>query len=59
MSVLGYAEGSSVDDELAKMKGQLKGASAKGSLPEGRPVKEAIDPIDAELEALRKKAKDM
>mmetsp|Transcript_5388 Transcript_5388/g.19704 ORF Transcript_5388/g.19704 Transcript_5388/m.19704 type:complete len:312 (-) Transcript_5388:147-1082(-) len=52
-------EGDSVDDELKKMKGALKGSSTKGSLPEGRAVKEAIDPIDAELEALRKKAKDM
>lgn len=54
-------EGSSVDDELAKMKaGMLLDGDkkAKGELPPGRPLKEALDPIDAELEALRRKAKE-
>lgn len=42
---------SDVDLELAKLKGEVKPA---GELPEGRPVKDAID---QELEELRKKAK--
>ena len=51
-------EGSSVDDELAKMKsGMLGDGKAKGgALPEGRAVSDAIE---SELEALRKKANDM
>ena len=51
-------EGSSVDDELAKMKSGLlgDGGKKKEALPEGRPVSDAIE---SELEALRKKANDM
>lgn len=44
---------SDVDLELAKLKGEVGGP--KGSLPEGRPVKDAIDD---ELEALRKKTRE-
>ena len=53
-------EGGSVDDELAAMKaGMLKEAAPPKKLPEGRPIKDAIDlEVDAELEALRKKANE-
>jgi len=44
-------EGSSVDDELAALKGDIGGK--KSALPEGRPVSDAIE---SELDALRKKA---
>lgn len=53
-------ESGTVDDELAALKkGMLTaGSSSNGpvaALPEGRPVKDAID---MELEALRKKARE-
>ena len=47
-------ESGSVEDELNAMKG-LKSGSGGGSLPEGRPV---IDAIESELEALRKKSQE-
>jgi phage shock protein A len=47
-------ESGSVEDELAAMKG-LKSGSGGGSLPEGRPVSDAIE---SELEALRKKSQE-
>jgi len=47
-------EGSSTDSELNEMKKRLASKSS-GELPEGRPVKDAID---LELEELRKKAKE-
>ncbi len=49
-------EGNSVDDELSKLKKNVLGgqpAYPKVSLPEGRPIKDAID---MELEELRRKA---
>ena len=49
-------EGGSVDDDLAKLKaGVLKSGSARpvANLPEGRPIRDAID---MELEDLRRKA---
>lgn len=52
-------EGSSVDDELAKLKAGMLGDGGKkgaGALPEGRPVSDAIE---SELEALRRKADNM
>ena len=52
-------EGDSVDDELAAMKAGMLGDGKKKELPEGRPIKDAIDSdIDAELDALRKKASE-
>ncbi|KAI8462717.1 MAG: PspA/IM30 family-domain-containing protein [Monoraphidium minutum] len=50
-------ESGTVDDELAALKsGMLGGAKAPvAALPEGRPVKDAID---SELEELRKKARE-
>lgn len=50
-------QGDTIDDELKKMKGNLLGSASsapKGELPEGRPIKDAID---LELDELRKKAK--
>jgi len=47
-------ETGSVEDELNAMKG-LKSGSGGGSLPEGRPVSDAIE---SELEALRKKSQE-
>ena len=47
-------ESGSVEDELNAMKG-LKSGSGGGSLPEGRPVSDAIE---SELEALRKKSQE-
>ncbi len=46
-----------VDDELAALKkGMLGPASVPvGALPEGRPIKDALD---MELDALRKKARE-
>ncbi len=46
-----------MDDELSALKrGMLKGsAAAPAALPEGRPIKDAID---MELDALRKKARE-
>lgn len=45
-----------VDDELSALKkGMLKGAAPVAALPEGRPLKDAID---MELEALRRKARE-
>tara|TARA_B110000977_G_scaffold130957_1_gene166901 strand:+ start:28306 stop:29232 length:927 start_codon:yes stop_codon:yes gene_type:complete len=50
-------EGGGVDDELAAMKSKmLGGVKETGTLPEGRPVSDAIE---SELEALRKKADGM
>lgn len=49
-------EGNNVDQELAKLKQNVLGGSTaypKVSLPEGRPIKDAID---MELEELRRKA---
>ena len=49
-------EGGSVDDDLAKLKaGVLKSGTARpvANLPEGRPIRDAID---MELEDLRRKA---
>ena len=49
-------EGGSVDDDLAKLKaGVLKSGTVRpvGTLPEGRPIRDAID---MELEDLRRKA---
>lgn len=53
-------ESGTVDDELAALKQGMLTAGSNGSspvaaLPEGRPVKDAID---MELEELRKKAKE-
>ncbi|CAG9462150.1 unnamed protein product [Pedinophyceae sp. YPF-701] len=50
-------EGGDVDSELAAMRSNLLGSGKKGekSLPEGRPLRDAIDD---ELDALRKKAKE-
>lgn len=48
-------EGTDTDAELAAMKKKLAGGSSAGSLPEGRPIKDAID---MELEELRRKAKE-
>jgi len=48
-------EGTDTDAELAAMKKKLAGGDSAGSLPEGRPIKDAID---MELEELRKKAKE-
>jgi phage shock protein A len=50
-------EGGNVEDELAALKkGMLPGSTQPAAaLPEGRPIKDAID---MELEALRKKARD-
>ena len=52
-------EGGTVEDELAALKqGMLTGSSSSSSpkaLPEGRPVRDAID---MELEELRKKARE-
>lgn len=50
-------ESGSVEDELAALKrGMISGSSAPvGALPEGRPIKDALD---LELEALRKKARE-
>lgn len=52
-------ESGTVDDELAALKsGMLTAGSGKSpvaALPEGRPVKDAID---MELEELRKKARE-
>lgn len=49
-------EGDDVDSELSKMKNKLASGEKKSELPAGRPISEAMDPIDAELEALRKRA---
>jgi len=52
-------EGGGIDDELAKMKAGMLGSgtgASKAQLPEGRL---ASDAIESELEALRKKAKEM
>lgn len=49
-------EGNNVDQELAKLKQNMVGGGTsypKVSLPEGRPIKDAID---MELEELRRKA---
>jgi hypothetical protein len=35
------------------MKNKLASGEKKSELPAGRPISEAMDPIDAELEALR------
>lgn len=52
-------EGNSVDSDLAKLKqDMLQGPSTPKQLP-GRPVSEVMDPIDKELEELRKKTKDL
>eukprot|EP01024_Parvocaulis_polyphysoides_P067079 TRINITY_DN7952_c0_g2_i2.p2 TRINITY_DN7952_c0_g2~~TRINITY_DN7952_c0_g2_i2.p2 ORF type:complete len:299 (-),score=66.50 TRINITY_DN7952_c0_g2_i2:215-1111(-) len=48
-------EGDSVEDELASMKKKMLSGSAPKELPEGRPIKDAID---LELEQLRQKAKE-
>jgi len=49
-------EGGTVDDELAALKkGMLTGSSAPAALPEGRPIRDAID---MELEQLRKRARE-
>jgi phage shock protein A len=51
-------EGGTVEDELAALKqGMLTGSSSSSpkALPEGRPVRDAID---MELEELRKKARE-
>lgn len=49
-------EGGTVDDELKALKQGVLGASKKpAALPEGRPLKDAID---LELEELRKKARE-
>ncbi|KAK9819244.1 hypothetical protein WJX81_005542 [Elliptochloris bilobata] len=49
-------EGDDVDAELASMRrGMLGGSRARPSLPEGRPIRDAID---MELEDLRRKARD-
>lgn len=52
-------ESGTVDDELAMLKKGMLGAGSKkepvAALPEGRPVKDAID---MELEELRKKARE-
>jgi hypothetical protein len=49
-------EGNSVDDELSKMKQDLlKGQRPKAQLPEGRPIRDAID---WELEELRRRARE-
>jgi phage shock protein A len=49
-------EGGSVEDELAALKKGMIGSSKPvAALPEGRPIKDAID---MELEALRKKARE-
>ena len=51
-----YSSPPAVEDELSALKkGMLKGSSAPAALPEGRPIKDAID---MELEALRKKARE-
>jgi len=43
--------GGGIEDELKALKKSLPGRGAKGALPQGRPVSEAIE---SELEALRK-----
>jgi phage shock protein A len=50
-------EGRSVDDELSALKkGMLTGGSSPvAALPEGRPLRDAID---MELDQLRRKARD-
>lgn len=48
-------EGSNVDDELRKLKGQLTGSRVAGELPPGRPVKDAID---MELEEMKRRRND-
>ena len=51
-------EGGSVEDDLAALKqgtSSLAGSDPPRQLPEGRPVKDAID---LELEELRQKAKE-
>jgi len=53
----GALEGSSLDDDLARMKAGLALGSGrvKAALPEGRPL---ADAFDAELEELRRKARE-
>merc|ERR1712224_1085187 len=52
-------EGDSVDELAAMKAGMLKEAAPPKKLPEGRPIKDAIDlEVDSELEALRKKANE-
>jgi len=51
-------EGDDVDSELSAMKNKLSSGASKAELPAGRPLSEAMDPIDAELEALRRKAQN-
>eukprot|EP01024_Parvocaulis_polyphysoides_P051714 TRINITY_DN509_c0_g1_i3.p2 TRINITY_DN509_c0_g1~~TRINITY_DN509_c0_g1_i3.p2 ORF type:complete len:108 (-),score=36.77 TRINITY_DN509_c0_g1_i3:321-611(-) len=48
-------EGESIEDELAAMKKGILSSSPPKQLPEGTPVKDAID---LELEQLRQKAKE-
>lgn len=49
-------ESGTVDDELAALKrGMLPAATSTAALPEGRPIKDALD---LELEALRRKARE-
>eukprot|EP00803_Ostreobium_quekettii_P010092 evm.model.scf_310.9 EVM.evm.TU.scf_310.9 scf_310:62500-63345(+) len=49
-------EGGSVEDELRALKDKkLPGGTVRAQLPEGRPVKDALD---AELDELRRKARD-
>jgi phage shock protein A len=49
-------EGGSVEDELAALKkGMIGSSKPAAALPEGRPIKDAID---MELDALRKKARE-
>lgn len=43
-----------VEDELSALKRGMLSTSAPAALPEGRPIKDALD---LELEALRKKAR--
>eukprot|EP01023_Acetabularia_acetabulum_P034699 TRINITY_DN325_c0_g1_i1.p1 TRINITY_DN325_c0_g1~~TRINITY_DN325_c0_g1_i1.p1 ORF type:complete len:354 (-),score=70.47 TRINITY_DN325_c0_g1_i1:268-1170(-) len=48
-------EGDSIEDELAAMKKGMLSSTPKKELPEGRPIKDAID---LELDQLRQKAKE-
>jgi phage shock protein A len=47
-------EGGGVEDELKALKSGALGAKPVAALPEGRPIKDALD---VELEELRKKAR--
>ncbi|KAK1266511.1 hypothetical protein QJS04_geneDACA015532 [Acorus gramineus] len=53
-------EGSSVDDDLAKMKRELSGSSLKGELPAGRPINAAFRDMDIEneLNELRRRSRE-